>query len=370
MMKYIKWISGMLLVGLVSQQAFASFESKWEAKHPLVLELYKSDFPMKLAPFVASETIYMASSNGKVSARHAQTGKMIWDTKTHLKLTAGPFYQNNKLFLGSQEGKLIVLDAANQGKVLWKAALSSEILASPKANDEFVFVNTLDGKFYALDLETGRIVWSFDRAVPQLILRQASAPVIQDNVVLSGFSSGKLLAFDTQTGALIWEKMVATPKGHSELDRMVDISADLLSNTEMVFSSAFQGQTVGIYIQSGGVAWEREIDTQHNMVLDQEVLYLTDNKNVLWALEAKTGATLWKQANFQQEALTGPAVYQDKLLVGSLSGQVLILDKKDGKLLEKKQFKGRHFGQAPVIGQDMAYFMSKEGNLSAIRIQF
>lgn len=151
---------------------------------------------------------------------------------------------------------------------------------------------------------------------------------------------------------------------------MVDISADLLSDGQTVFSSAFQGQTVAINIQSGMTLWEREIDTQHNMALEDNVLYLTDNKNVLWALDAQTGATLWKQANFQHDALTGPAIYKDKLLVGSLNGRVMVLDKKEGTLLDKKQIKGHHFMQAPVIAEDMAYFMSKEGKLSAIRIQF
>lgn len=369
MMKYTKWIAAIILGCGVSQGCFASLNPAWNAKYR-TLSLYATEFPIKLAPSVSSEIVYIADPNGTVNARDTQTGKIVWEKKLHYKFTAGPYLYDNKLFLGSQEGKLIVLDANNKGKILWKAALESEILASPKANSEFVFVNTMDGKFYALESETGRIAWSFDRAVPQLILRQGSAPVVENNVVLSGFSSGKLLAFDAQTGSLIWEKMVATPKGHSELDRMVDVSADLLSDGQTVYSSAFQGQTVGINIQTGMTLWEREIDTQHNMALENDVLYLTDNKNVLWALDAKTGATLWKQADFQKNALTGPAIYDEIILVGSLEGRVIILDKKDGKFLDKKQFKGHHFTQSPVVAEDMLYLMSKEGKLSAVRIQF
>ncbi len=369
MMKYTKWIAAIILGCCVSQPSVASLKPIWDAKYR-TLAFYSADFPIKLAPSVSSDFIYIADPNGTVNARNAQTGKMVWQNKLHYKFTAGPYFHDNKLFLGSQEGKLIALDANNKGKILWKTPLASEILAAPKANNEFVFVNTMDGKFYALDAETGRIVWTFDRAVPQLILRQGSAPVVEDNVVLSGFASGKVLAFDLQTGSLLWEKMIATPKGHSELDRMVDISADLLSDGQAVFSSAFQGQTVGINLHTGMTLWEREIDTQHNMALENDVLYLTDNKNILWALDAKTGATLWKQADYQKESLTGPAIYEDKILVGTLSGQVIFLDKKEGKLLEKKQFKGHHFMQSPVVAQDMAYLMSKEGKLTAARIQF
>jgi outer membrane protein assembly factor BamB len=369
MMKYTKWIIVAILGCGVSQVALANLKPAWDATYR-TLALYEPDFPIKLSPSISSDLIYVADPNGTVNARDAQTGKTVWEKKMHYKFTAGPYYHDNKLYLGSQEGKLIALDANEKGKVLWKTALASEILASPKANNEFIFVNTMDGKFYALDAESGRIVWSFDRAVPQLILRQGSAPVIQDNVVLSGFASGKILAFDLQTGALIWEKMVATPKGHSELDRMVDISADLLTDGQTVFSSAFQGQTVGLNIQTGMTVWERDIDTQHNMALDNDVLYLTDNKNVLWALDAKTGATLWKQTHMQHYTLTGPAIYQDKLIVGSLNGRVMVFDKNDGKLLEKKQFKSHHFTQSPVISQDMAYLMSKEGKLTAIEMQF
>ncbi len=363
-------VFGMLLAitaGSAFQASFATLHPTWEAKYGR-MQLYSEDFPIKLMPAISADIIYIAEPNGAVNARNAENGKIIWDKKTQLKLTSGPFYHNNKLFLGSQQGKIIALDAENNGKILWKTALASEILASPKANDDFVFVNTMDGKFYALEIETGRIVWSFDRAVPQLILRQGSAPVIQDNMVLTGFSSGKILAFDIQTGALIWEKMVSTPKGHSELDRMVDISADLLSDGQTVFSSAFQGQTTGIHIQSGMTVWEREIDTQHNMVLDQDVLYLTDNKNILWALDAQTGATLWKQVDLQHHKLTGPAIYEDKLIVASLSGRVMILDKKEGKLLEQKRFKKSHYMQAPIIFQDRVYLMSKEGKLSSAKI--
>lgn len=371
MMTYTKWIVGLAfaLTCFFSQYTWADVNFKWNLKWK-AQELTLRDFPIKLTPVSTSKVVYLADTNGVVIARDAQSGRVLWHNKTHLKLISGPFYQNNTLFFGSQEGKLIAVDTTHQGKILWKTSLSSEILASPKANNDFVFVNTMDGKLYALNIETGHIVWSFDRNVPQLILRQASAPVVQEGIVLSGFSSGKIVAFDAYTGALIWEKMVSTPKGHSELDRMVDISADLLTENQIVFSSAFQGKTVGINIQSGLTLWEREIDTQHNMALDQGVLYLTDNKNVLWALDTQTGTTLWRQENLQKNALTGPAVMGDILLVGSLKGQVLIFDKKDGRLLGKKQFKNHHFTQSPVIEAERAYILSKEGKLSAIRIQF
>lgn len=81
-------------------------------------------------PVKAGDKLFVTTGHSYIRAFEAATGKLLWeyDSKTreqsgiHLRLGWGPkgiAYWNGRVFLGTQDGRVISLDA-NSGKVMWE----------------------------------------------------------------------------------------------------------------------------------------------------------------------------------------------------------------------------------------------------------
>jgi outer membrane protein assembly factor BamB len=368
-------LSMMSLMGVVSVPALAAVKTTnpeviWEVKEASIianpLSNNVSQYQGKLMPVIdeATGNIYTANASGLVTARAAKTGKILWQHKTKRPLSAGPFYHAGKLYLGATDAKILAIDA-NSGNVLWQKEVSGEVLAIPRASERAILVSTMDGKLSALNAESGDLQWIYDRALPSIVLRDASSPVVHQDKALAGFSSGKLAAFDLESGVVQWEKPISVPKGRSEIQRMVDICADLVVDSENVYAASYQGEMVAVNIETGIILWQRDLGTRQNFSLRDGTLYVTDNQNTLWGIDAKTGATLWMQTGLNKNVLTGPEVIGNFILVADKRGYVHWIKKDNGELVGKLKL-GKGYRQAAVVSNNIAYLTALNGQLTAL----
>lgn len=383
-------ISTMLLIGSISQSHAALFGSSDDPakKHPLpkleapqigkvkvvwrANEMRPKDLDGKMIPFPAQingqDLLFTASSREQVVvARNAKTGKVVWRHSTKLDITSGPFVTGDKLFVGSANGTVLALDV-NTGRKLWEKSVSSEVIAVPRGDANSILVNAMDGKLTALNALNGEIKWVYDRAIPALVLREGSSPLVIDNKGYAGFSNGKVVSFDIETGGTRWEKLISTPKGYSEIQRMVDICADLVTDQNSLYVISHQGQMTALNLDTGNNIWQRELNSRHNFVLENNLLYVTDSNNVVWALDAATGATLWKQNLLEHRNLTGPQVYKDFVILTDSQGYLFWLRKDSGQLVGMYRLGGEGYKFAPVVANDILYVLSHSGQLTALKL--
>ena len=119
--------------------------------------------------------------------------------KLELPLAAGPGYGEELVVVGSTDGMVTTLSAAD-GAVRWSRNLGAEILARPLVIGGRIFVRTVDGHLRALDVSSGNEAWSLQREVPRLSLRGNSTPVIAGNNIIVAFDDGKVVASDLGDG--------------------------------------------------------------------------------------------------------------------------------------------------------------------------
>ena len=81
-------------------------------------------------------------------------------------------------------------------------------------------------------------------------MRGTSTPAIDSGLVVAGFDAGRLAALELRTGKLVWEAVVATSRGRSELERMVDIDSDPLIYDGVIYVASFQGQLAAVQMDS------------------------------------------------------------------------------------------------------------------------
>ncbi|MGC9015120.1 MAG: PQQ-binding-like beta-propeller repeat protein, partial [Thermoproteota archaeon] len=122
-------------------------------------------------------------------------GKELWHTKLGSIVTT-PAVAFDKVFIGSSDGNLYVLDKAS-GKVLWKYSTGGPITASPiVSSNGIVYVGSTDGKIYALNVENGNLVWSDNVGAPIEV-----TPVLDNGMLIVASSDGVIRAYGKPTFA-------------------------------------------------------------------------------------------------------------------------------------------------------------------------
>lgn len=321
-----------------------------------------------LRPTAADGKVYMAGELGLISAFRSSDGKVLWRSRTESRPTGGPSVVGDLVVFGTRGGDVIALDRAN-GKQRWKSTISSDVLSAPAGAKGIVVVRAEDGRVFALSADTGERVWSYDSSVPRLSLRGNSKPLIVDDAVLVAEDNGKLTSLALRDGRLNWEASVAIPGGRSELERLVDLDANVAATGGQVFAASFAKTTAALELRSGRLIWKRPIGSVTGLVADDGAVYITDLHGNVWALDAFTGTTIWKQTGLHDRGVTAPVIQGKWILVADSDGYLHWLSRSDGTFDGRVEAEGDGIAVAPVLTDSRILVLSKEGRLSALKLE-
>jgi len=308
------------------------FKAELKAEHRWVRQLGKGSYEqhLQLVPLVDGERVYMADNHGRVAAYQSDDGKRLWRVDLGETINAGPGGGGDLLLFGG-DAEVLALRKSD-GSLAWRANVSSEVLSIPAWQGSSVVVHTVDGNIIALDADSGKQRWRYSESVPILSLRGSGNPVIVGDTVLCGTANGKVVALGVQDGVLRWETSVAVPHGRTELERMVDVDADLAVADGIVYAASYQGNLVALLLSNGQLLWTHDIASSTGISVDSDMLYVTDTAGDIWALSRRGGGTMWKQTALHQRELTAPVQQGNYIVVGDYEGYLHWLNKEDGHI--------------------------------------
>jgi outer membrane protein assembly factor BamB len=323
---------------------------------------------VKLVPAIVGDRVYAADRSGSVRAYELETGKEIWHQKTGVTISAATGVGEGLVLVGSSEAELVAL-AADSGEERWRITVSSEILSVPRIYEDVVVVQTVDGNIAGLDAENGESLWIHDRSAPVLTLRGTSTPLVEGGAVLAGFDNGKIAALEVGTGRQLWEAAVAVSHGRTELQRIVDLDADPVLQDGILYVASFQGRLAAINLQDGRLLWNRDMSVYSGIAVDRQQVYVSDADSEVWALDRRSGSSLWKQGELRRRVLTGPAVISGYVAVGDFEGYVHLLSATDGSVVGRIRVDSDGVSAAPVtLYGDRLLVLGAGGKLALYQI--
>jgi outer membrane protein assembly factor BamB len=360
---------------------------EWKRSAGNGIENYYSD----LAPVIVGDTLFAASRAGDIYAFDKKNGDVIWssdirenpptlwsrltlETVKSAKLSGGITAAYNNLYMGTEDGELIAV-SQETGEVIWRANAHGEVVSAPAAGEGWIVVNTTAGKIVALHPDTGEERWVLDTDVPALSLRGTSSPTIANGGVLVGTATGKLMVVILDKGLPAWEQAIGTSQGSTELERLIDVDSTPLVNGSSVYSIAYNGNLVALDVMSGRPVWKREYSSYRNLVLEGRMIYLTDAKGNVSAVDSASGIERWNLSDLSNRRLTQPVIYKDMIVVGDFEGYVHFIDKENGSIVARhKYFNGWLMGVEGVqakmsVSNDMLYIQSRDGEVTALTIR-
>jgi outer membrane protein assembly factor BamB len=330
----------------------------------------KGDAKLRLA--LKGDFVVIADQAGKVYALDRTTGKKRWTINISRKpagsFSSGPSIIDEQVLLGTEDGYLLSF-ALRNGMSLWKSALGSPAFSAAVGNAQTIFVHTLADTVIALDAKTGHKRWHYGATTPALVLRRSSAPLLYQNLVVVGLSSGKLVALNQFTGLPEWQKEVALSQGRSDIQRMVDISADPVLQSGIVYVVSYQGKIAAFKANHGELLWEQPLSSYAGLALSDRTIVVPDHRGVLSSFDAIRGKEKWQQSALFGRRLSKPLCLEKVFLVGDDEGLLHWFDLQTGDYKGRISVDTRGIEVAPVLKDDHVYVLGLSGKVMAFKAQ-
>ena len=196
----------------------------------------------------ADGLLYVARTDGKVTATDISSGEEVWSYQAKQGLRSAPAYGEGLIFQGEYDGLFSILDAktgerlngggasaavntpiVNDGKVyfsawdgsvkcvqikdiipLWSVKLPDSATTAPVLNSGKIFLGTAKGIVIAVNESDGKILWQYETSGGIITAR----PVIADGMVFACPGDGSVHVLDAETG-----KVLHTLRGRQSIER-------------------------------------------------------------------------------------------------------------------------------------------------------
>jgi outer membrane protein assembly factor BamB len=341
-----------------------------------------------LTPALDGDAIYAVDYEGLVVAMNSQTGKKLWK-RTINESKDGLWAQSKRFFsaadpnrqivggIAAENGLLLVATYAGEvmalsketGEELWRKQLPGEVVSAPRTNGSVVAAQTVNGKLFALDAKTGEQLWFYDNPPPVLTLRGTPSPIVTDTAIYAGFSNGRVMSFNPANGLILWEQRIASPKGRSELERMVDIHSSPIIKDGVIYVGTYQGRVSALARGTGKPLWGQDGSTSESIALSSDKLFVAHADGKLVAYNSTTGEQLWSNEKMLRRLLNGPQVFSTYVAVVDFEGYMHVVNQSDGEFVARTKVDGDG-ARAPMLTDgETLYVYTNSGKLIAFRAE-
>lgn len=208
-----------------------------------------------------SGRVYATNGLGDVVALNPENGSILWQVKPAGPMRGAPTVAGDVIYVTTQDNQLFQLNAAD-GKTNWSNAAALEIAgvfgtSAPAAARGTVIAGFSSGELNAYRYENGRAVWgdsltrtSISTSVSSLSDIDAD-PVIDNGQVIAIGQGGRMVALDLLSGQRMWEINVS------------GISTPWVAG-EWAFVVNNQAQVMAISRATGRVRWINQLPAYRN----------------------------------------------------------------------------------------------------------
>ncbi|TVP48163.1 MAG: outer membrane protein assembly factor BamB [Halomonas sp.] len=342
----------------------SSLDTQW--RRNVGAGLGRARYP--IAPAREGDSVFAADAEGVVMAMNASSGEREWEVNLDTPISSALNAIAGQVYLGTRNGEVIALDQRD-GSETWRARVSSEVLAAPQANQQLLVVQSIDGQVTALDRASGAERWVYTSSQPALTLRGTGTPMVIDQVSFVGLANGRLATLDNRNGQPLWDMQVATPRGRSEVDRLVDLSGQpVISPDGRLFVTSYNGRVVALEATQGDLLWEANLSSRHTPILVGNLLFVvTDNSHVV-ALDANSGQEVWRNDDLEDRWLTSPAFADGRLVFGDFEGYLHLIDAREGNIVGRTRVHSSGISVRPVTEGGTIHVQANNGRLETLEV--
>ena len=166
------------------------------AENGKILWTYGTGQEMRSAPYFSEGIVFLGEQRGVFSAVNSKTGKRDWGGGAGGAINT-PVPDGGNVYFSSWAGS--VQSVRIKGVVpQWKTDVGDPVTTPPSIGEDKIFVGTANGKVAALSKADGSVLWNFDTQGGTVL----GTPAVAEGLVFVGGGQGTLFVLDAKDGAL------------------------------------------------------------------------------------------------------------------------------------------------------------------------
>jgi outer membrane protein assembly factor BamB/predicted phosphodiesterase len=254
-----------LFAGTITNTVFAlstdSGKTAWTFRAPKPV----LGSPMWVKPEESEQELLLVPSGKSMLGLNAETGQMIWSSKTKGLVGGHPSSDGASAFFGSGDGSVYAVELQT-GKIVWKQtiitrenpyktliyslwATHAAVIPDEPSQKQLVLVSNVTHT-YALDRSTGEVVWKlkggFLYSAPLLLEEEVRVAILADEW-------GNVFSVDPYTGSVHWKTATA--------QRIFNASP--VKTGDKVYISGVNGLLTGLNLKTGAIEDEFHFSTDY-----------------------------------------------------------------------------------------------------------
>lgn len=331
-------------------------------------------------PVVSDGIIYTIDIEALVRAFSTENGEKLWETKlesdelSQVAYGGGVAVMDGQLFVTTGYGFVAALDAKT-GVENWRTDLVTPLRSGPSVDNGRVFVLSQDNRLVALSAVDGSLIWDYVGIVENAAILGSASPAIDGDTLVAAFSSGEIFAMRTQNGQISWQDELSRTGRLSAISTLNDIDGDPVIDRGRVYALNHSGRMVSIDIRTGERVWESTVSGLYTPWVAGNFIFLVSADNELVALSLRDGRVRWvtKLQRFEdpdnREGLirwAGPVLAGDRLITVSSHGYILSVSPYTGEILSGEELPSGSV-LSPIVADQTVYILTQDGDLIAYR---
>ena len=281
----------------------------------------------------------------------ARNGREVWSRWLGDPLMNQPAAEGDKIYMAYPDSKgrtggghRLACFELETGKTIWDSPVETDIISAPVLAEDGVYATCMDGTIYRFDKENGRLLWKNQR-------QATSAPLIRNGEVYAtvrettkgrpgspepSIHEEKVVSYAVAGGEVRQKEMIKRPAMYLAHANADEVSAQAAQDASVGFGSAPAAAKLGKAQENistlGTVSAGWRYQGSRGAYADGH-LYNAMGDTVT-CVDPKSGAKLWEQKFDNKDRgrlLTPPSIAGDQMAVGTYSGNVTLMSRKDGK---------------------------------------
>jgi len=316
----------------------------------------------------------------------------LWRAGVGRGVRGSPALGEAVLAVGTADRNVVLVDRAS-GEVLWRSRIDGAVRAGPLLDEDRLYVATEaqpDGRVYAIRLRDGKALW-------RTRIGSVVAPLAFDGDALyAGTEDGAVVRLDPEQGAVRWRRAlngavrggpVPTPHGlavattadtlyllnretgavQGRLPTPGSVLATPASDGRHLYLVTMNGRVLAVDLATWSVRWDRPAgDAVYGApALAGDTLYVLARDGRLWIIPVGDPDRAASHA-LGIVATAGPTPLASGVLVGSVSGEVLLVDRASGNILWRAQVVGP-IEEPPLVRDRQVVVVGGRGNIHSYR---
>lgn len=273
------------------------------------------------APVVTTSTVFVGSLDSHLYALNKTDGSIVWKFKTGAAVMPTPLITTGTVFVGSGDYNLYAIDQES-GKEKWRFTAGKHIKMTPAHANGRLFFGAWDGMFYCVDAETGKQVWKIPAAISGHFSAATFNPIAFNDKILVTTHDYSVRCLEQNNGAHNWiYKPVKDELGPSYSTAVIQDG--------VAYMGSINGHLVGHSLETGQKVFDVNLRPEKTdpvfdslPVLHNNRIYVGTVGGNVYCVNILTKSVEWSVALQPGYIFTRPAIWKDRLLVGSLNNRV------------------------------------------------